>query len=65
MALMLKNHPKKKLPSRGFLSPSERETNGGAIRSTKTTKTPARETEEVTVMARSEKKRSKDLMTLR
>ena len=55
---MLKNHPKKKLPSKGFLKFKDRATNGGAIKSTKTTKTPASETDEVTVMARSEQKRS-------
>lgn len=58
MAPILKNHPKIKLISKGLFTFKEIETNGGAIRSTNTTKTPASETEEVTVIARSEKKKS-------
>ena len=58
IAPMLKNHPKIKLISNGLFTFKEIETKGGAIRSTNTTKTPASETEEVTVIARSEKKKS-------
>ncbi len=58
MAPILKNHPKIKLMSKGLFTFRERETKGGAIRSTNTTKTPASDTEEVTVIARSEKKKS-------
>lgn len=47
-----------KLPSKGLLKFKESATKGGAIRRTKTTKTPASDTDEVTVIAKSEKKRS-------
>ena len=58
MAPILKNYPKRKLISKGLFTCKEIATNGGAIRSTNTTKTPASDTEEVTVIARSEKKKS-------
>ena len=46
-----------KLVNKGFFEFNVIATKGGAIRNTKTTKTPASETEEVTVTARREKKR--------
>ena len=55
IALMLKNQPNAKLPRYTLFSFKEIETKAGAISRTKTTKTPASETDEVTVRAKSEK----------
>ncbi len=55
---MPKNHPKPKLVRSALLDSMAVATKAGAIRSTKTTKTPARCTEDVTVKAKSEKKSS-------